>query len=127
MQKNKRKIKKNISNPKKKDGRRLLILLQEPDFTPKLTVALPAGIDWSVSCPILIIISLSEMKKCVSKLKLFCSKTEDSAPAIDPVLLSVRQKPIEEFLGVHHPGGGNFQMTRSVLNLGEFNFQYFNI
>ena len=55
------------------------------------------------------------MKKCVSKLKIFWSKNEDSTPAIDPVLLSVRQKPIEEFLGL--PPVSNFEKIRSVFNL----------
>ena len=52
------------------------------------------------------------MKKCVSKLKIFCSKNEDYAPAIDPVLLSVKQKPIEEFLRVE--SANDFDKTRSV-------------
>ena len=55
------------------------------------------------------------MKKCVSKLKLFCSKNEDQTPGIDPVLLSVKQKPIEEFLGV--ASASNFDTTRSVFNV----------
>ena len=64
------------------------------------------------------------MKKCVSKLKLFCSKNEDPAPpGFDPVLLSVKQKPIEEFLSVD--SASNFDKTR--LNLCDFNCQYFNI
>ena len=63
-----------------------------------------------------LIIFLSEMKKCVSKLKLFCSKNEEEyVPAIDPVLLSVRQKPIEEFLSVQP--ASNAEKTRSVFNL----------
>ena len=62
------------------------------------------------------------MKKCVSKLKIFCSKSEDDAPAVDPVLLSVRQKPIEEFLSVQP--ASQAEKTRSVFHLREFDFQY---
>ena len=81
----------------------------------------PAGMDWSVSGRRLMIF-LSEMKKCVSKLKIFCSKNEEYAPAaLDPVLLSVRQKPIEEFLSVQP--ASNVEKTRSVFNLREFNRQ----